>query len=81
MKTKLIPIILFMLPVFSCSDKKDLSQLIAGAIESGANEVVIPSGEYVSDQTIELNGVKNLVIKADTEGEVTVTSGLNLHLA
>ncbi|MCD6333028.1 MAG: right-handed parallel beta-helix repeat-containing protein [Bacteroidales bacterium] len=80
MKTKLIPIILFMLPVFSCSDKKDLSQLIAGAIESGANEVVIPSGEYVSDQTIELNGVKNLVIKADTEGEVTVTSGLNLHL-
>lgn len=73
--------ILFCLGCISCTSSKDLKILIEKALEEGKSEIVVPDGTYTLNSTITLQGLEEFSIKAETQGQVVLTSGLELNLS
>ena len=76
---KLFPLLAVFL-LASCHQDNSLNRLIQDAADRGLHEIVIPPGFYKQNQTIELVGVNDLVIRAGGKDSlVMVTSSRVIH--
>ena len=80
MKVKLCVFVLITIIVSACNSGLDLQIAIDNAIKAGESELVILAGRYEIDESILLDGVENLTIKAESAGEVIITSGMEVTL-
>ncbi|MBI0400421.1 right-handed parallel beta-helix repeat-containing protein [Cyclobacterium marinum] len=77
---QLILIIILGCSLFSCKQQQSLQSRIDLAIKNKDSVLVIPDGKYVIDQPLQLSGVDNLVIKAESPNGVTITSSMDLPI-
>ena len=66
--------------IVSACGQKDLNTLIYSALDKGLSEVVIPSGYYVVDEAIVLDGVEDFVVRKDSDARVSISTSMELTL-
>lgn len=76
---KLFPLVLIPL-LFSCSHEKSIHALIDEAVQRQDTSVLIPPGLYTLQQTIQLDGVSDLHIRAGSRPDPGVTLSSSLRI-
>ncbi len=81
MRIRLLFFLTILVLLSACDADYNLQREIDRAVKAGATELIIPAGRYVIDETILLDGVKNLTIKAENPGDVIISSGIEISLS
>ncbi|MCD6347239.1 MAG: hypothetical protein J7L96_07455, partial [Bacteroidales bacterium] len=80
-KNIVVVFVIFLLSFFSaCQQDFDFGNEINRAIREGKAELVVPAGRYVINETIVLDGIRDLTIRTYGSGDVVITSDMLLSL-
>ena len=57
----------------------NVQELIREAVKAGKHQVILPAGHWhVSQPTIHINGIQNLVIEGSGQGETVLYAGIGI---